>query len=670
MFHTDNVSRLLIAVGISYSCYMWTCESLPDGLIFVKAAWNAQHLHELSENCEDLARPGNVPERWWPWYDAWLRCSGGRWGLEMWRIYRDYTSPHFLLIYIILFICAYLTIMYIRRLLVYLGGLLDDVSDNEPPAIDDLPAPPGGYKMFSYSHVAMVEATASSRIEQLINEVEASKQREKEASAGALIRRVLLKAVHVKETSKLKNQLRAEKRQIWELTSPASSSRVSPAASVFGIPTQDTTRTKKLEDELATANKKIKDMGAAATSSMASRKVTVKLSPPLKSNAVEAAENAKLRKDLAEANKAIKAFETAASSSSSSENKARKFDDENMWLRGRLDGVGEELASTKRDLNLSKKVLEDKASQFDKSQEELRTALQQTCEELEVRNRQLASSRTINRDYERKCANATKNHGETVRQLSEANFALSMAQNLQNQLNALMAESKEVRQQLERNLTSARDLRDGLTVSECICKLQQELETKESTLVKNQREYELERIEAKEKLVKTHNRVGGALEKLADANSERNAAKKQVEGLKASQRKEPKEPKEPLKPLEPMEPLEPLEPQKLRSHPEYVEQQQKLAKAQTDLVVAEKTAEEAKRALAAKKVELAAKDRALAGERARNSAENDYAIKLLTETGKLRVDMAKKTKDLAEARKMVEEQGAMLSKLQGVDDLF
>ena len=648
IFNADNVSRLLIAVGISYSCYMWICESLPDRLIFLKAAWNAQHLHALSETCEDLARPGNVPERWWPWYEAWLQCSGDRWGLEMWRTYRDYTSPHFLLLYIMLFICAYFTIRSGRRLLVYLGSLFDEATDNEPPAIDDLPAPPGGYKMFSYSHVAMVEATASSRIEQLTNEVEASKQREKETRAGALIRRVLLKAVHVKETSKLKNQLRAEKRQIWELKSPASSSRVSPAASLFGIPSQDNTRTKKLEDELATANEKIKDLEAAATSSTTSRKVTVKLAPPPKSNAAEAAENAKLRKDLDEANKAIKALETAASSSSNSENKARKLDDENKGLKGRLDRVREELASTERDLNSCKQALERKTGELHQSHEELRT----THEKLEKADSHLASSRTIIKGYERACANAKENHGETVKQLSEANFALTMAQNMQEQLNTLVAESEGVRQQLERNLTSASDLRAGLTVSQCIGKLQQELETKESDLVKNQHEYELERIEARKKLVNTNNRLEGALEKLADANSERNAVKKQVEGLKASQRKEP------------------LKPQQQRSHPEYFEQQQKLAKAQTDLAVAEKTAEETKTALAAKAVVLAAKDRALAVEKARNSAENDYVIRLLTETGRMRLDVAKKTKDLAEAKKMVEEQGEMISKLQGVDDLF
>jgi hypothetical protein len=227
ILYAPTIVRSLVLFGLSYICYIWSCVYLQDMHIYLAAAWNARHFPQLSETCANIVNI-TVSERHKPWYEQWLRCSGELWGLEIWRSYRDYTSPHFLLLYIVVFLFIYLVM---RR-------LLNNTFDNQPPAIDDSPAAPGAYHTFSHSYVAKLEAALSSRIAELTSELKMSKQRERETCAGSLICRVLQKAVHEKEVSKLKHANKAEQRQFWELKSPTSPSRLSPATFLLKAPTQ------------------------------------------------------------------------------------------------------------------------------------------------------------------------------------------------------------------------------------------------------------------------------------------------------------------------------------------------------------------------------------------------------------------------------------------------
>lgn len=73
-----------------------------------------------------------------------LHCSGELWDLETWRLYHDYTSLHFLLLYIMVLLFTYFVIKCGRR-------LPNDAFNNQPPAVDASPAAPGAYRTFSSS---------------------------------------------------------------------------------------------------------------------------------------------------------------------------------------------------------------------------------------------------------------------------------------------------------------------------------------------------------------------------------------------------------------------------------------------------------------------------------------------------------------------------------------
>jgi hypothetical protein len=158
-----------------------------------------------------------VPERRYSWYEQYLHCAGELWGIGAWRTYRNYTSSHYLTLYGLIFLFIYCVIKQGEC-------MLNNFNNSHAPSVDQpefsdgLPPLPGAYHMYSCSYIANLKATMSSRIAELTAELEASKEREKEARAGFLIYRVLQKAVHRMEVSKLKDELKAEKGKIWALT--------------------------------------------------------------------------------------------------------------------------------------------------------------------------------------------------------------------------------------------------------------------------------------------------------------------------------------------------------------------------------------------------------------------------------------------------------------------
>lgn len=258
MHSAPKIIKLLAIFGISYTCYIWCCEYLQNMHIYLMAAWNARHLPQLSETCKNVMYI-RVPERHYSWYEQYLHCAGKLWGIEEWRTYRHFTSLHYLTMYSLNFLFIY----YVTK---QGEWILNNFIDSHPPSIDesefsdDLPLLPGAYYMYSHSYIASLKATTLSRIVGLTAELEASKQREKKGRAGCLICRVMQKAVHRMEISKLKDELKAEKGKIWALKSPPPFLRMSPAACLFKLPVQDATLVTNLKVELDAAKQEIEGL--------------------------------------------------------------------------------------------------------------------------------------------------------------------------------------------------------------------------------------------------------------------------------------------------------------------------------------------------------------------------------------------------------------------------
>lgn len=367
ILYAPTIVRLLVLFGLSYICYIWSCVYLQDMHIYLAAAWNARHLPQLSETCANIVNI-TVSERHKPWYEQWLRCSGELWGLETWRSYRDYTSPHFLLLYIVVFLFIYLVIKYGRR-------LLNDTFDNQPPTIDDSPAAPGAYHTFSRSYVAQLEAALSSRIAELTSELKTSKQRERETRAGSLICRVLQKAVHEKEVSKLKHANKAEQRQFWELKGPTSPSRLSPATFLFKAPTQ---------------------AGKTAPPSNTARKLTVKFAASTRCDSQEDAKKSALQKDSKGATAGRAALKAEASSvSNTSRDAAEKSALTDMVNQLRV--ANQELARKIEDLEAANAAIEPLQADYARVLKQNSTLILAE-QDLEVANSKIEQLNTENQE--------------------------------------------------------------------------------------------------------------------------------------------------------------------------------------------------------------------------------------------------------------------------------
>jgi hypothetical protein len=370
ILYAPTIVRLLVLFGLSYICYIWSCVYLQDVHIYLTAAWNARHFPQLSETCANIVNI-KVPERHKPWYEQWLHCSGELWGQETWRSYRDYTSPHFLLLYIAVFLFIYLVIKCGRR-------RLNDTFDNQPPAIDDSPAAPGAYHTFSHSYVANLEAALSSRIAELTSELETSKQRERENRAGSLICRVLKKALHEKEVSKLKRPNKAEQRQFWELKSPASHSRLWPATSLLKAPTQ---------------------AGKPAVPSNTARKLTVKSAASTRCDSQEDAEKPALQKNSQGAKEGRASSKAEASSASNtSRDTAEKSTLTNMVNQLRV--ANQELASKIEDLEATNAAIEPLKADYARVLKQNSTLILAE-QDLEVANSKLERLNTENQELVR-----------------------------------------------------------------------------------------------------------------------------------------------------------------------------------------------------------------------------------------------------------------------------
>jgi len=360
ILYAPTIVRLLVLLGLSYICYIWSCVYLQDMHIYLAAAWNARHVPQLSETCANIVSI-TVPERHKPWYEQWLRCSGELWGLETWRSYRDYTLPHFLLLYIVVFLFIYLVIKYGRR-------LLNDTFDNQPPAIDDSPAAPGAYHTFSLPYVAKLEAALSSRIAELTCELKASKQRERETRAGSLISRVLQKAVHEKEVSKLKHAH-------WELKSLASQSRLSPTTFLLKAPTQ---------------------AGKTAPSSNTARKLTVKFAASTRCDPQEDAKKPAPQKDSKGATAGRAALKIEASSmSNTSRDAAEKSALTDMVNRLRV--ANQELARKIEDLEAANATIEPLQADYARVLKQNSTLILAE-QDLEVANSKIEQLNTENQE--------------------------------------------------------------------------------------------------------------------------------------------------------------------------------------------------------------------------------------------------------------------------------
>jgi hypothetical protein len=106
MYSAPKMVKVLAVFGLSYSCYIWSREYLHEMHIYLMAAWNARHLNRLSETCRDTIGI-TTTTRHYPWYEQYLHCSGELRGIEVWRTYRHYTAPHYLLMYIMLLLFIY-----------------------------------------------------------------------------------------------------------------------------------------------------------------------------------------------------------------------------------------------------------------------------------------------------------------------------------------------------------------------------------------------------------------------------------------------------------------------------------------------------------------------------------------------------------------------------------
>jgi hypothetical protein len=149
MRSVPRIIQFLALFGLSYACYLWSWEYLQKIYIYLMAAWNARHLSQLSETCRNVVNI-RVPERHYPWYEQYLQCTGEFWGVEAWRTYHDYTSPHYLLLYLTVF-------LFIQYIIKQGGNLLNAIFDSQLPSVDDLdfcsglPPLPGSCHMFSNS---------------------------------------------------------------------------------------------------------------------------------------------------------------------------------------------------------------------------------------------------------------------------------------------------------------------------------------------------------------------------------------------------------------------------------------------------------------------------------------------------------------------------------------
>ena len=167
-----NAPRIVswpITFSLSYSCYITICPYVPDARIFLKAAWDVRHLYQLSEFCNNFGDVRIEPERRSPWYESWVRCRGERWALEKWRTYRDYTSPHFLLLYIGVLVLLYFAVKHGGpRLLSALNNLPLDV--NEVALSDNTLALPGAFNnLFPLDHVTKLHEELDKTKEKLKN---------------------------------------------------------------------------------------------------------------------------------------------------------------------------------------------------------------------------------------------------------------------------------------------------------------------------------------------------------------------------------------------------------------------------------------------------------------------------------------------------------------------
>src|SRR2546430_1301767 len=125
LLHAPRAAQLLVLLGLSYTGYIWSYEYLHDMEIFVRAIWDARHLHQLSETCRDAA--GTIlTERHYPWLEQDLYCAGELRGLEMWSSYRAYTSPHYLLFSTT--ICLFIYHVILKLGSRWLNGIFDTLN--------------------------------------------------------------------------------------------------------------------------------------------------------------------------------------------------------------------------------------------------------------------------------------------------------------------------------------------------------------------------------------------------------------------------------------------------------------------------------------------------------------------------------------------------------------
>ena len=157
MLYANPVVRSLVVFGLSYTCYIWSCEYLQDPYIYLTAARNARHLNQLSGTCANIVYL-RVPEWQYSWYEQYQHCMGELWGLETWRIYRDYSSPHFLLLYIMVFLCIYHVVKYGGRWLKILLKNQPPCDDGAVFSDDFLAIPSACHDLFSPSSVLKVNS--------------------------------------------------------------------------------------------------------------------------------------------------------------------------------------------------------------------------------------------------------------------------------------------------------------------------------------------------------------------------------------------------------------------------------------------------------------------------------------------------------------------------------
>lgn len=327
-------------------------------LIHLKAALDARHLLQLSSTCTYVMNIRGA-ERDYSWHERYLHCTGELRGLEIWRAYREYTLPHYLALYITIFLFVYVVI--IRQG----GGWLKNLFDNQPTIddnaalSDDTLALPGAYHtLFPLSYVAKLKT-----------EIEKAREDVKEAWNGVVVAGEMQEAEFEAELRKASKRepcpqcegldiglVRKQAEFLKYDLEPVRGSENYHKDGLHQFQSATNINRSGLQKQPANVTRVLLNIENPKPCSKAARKPSSHFTPYRASAAQANSDNAALQQHLRMGEEEIKASTSTVSSPSQSPAKARRnrqLRTDTFRLMKELDAVRKQLASKETALKLT-----------------------------------------------------------------------------------------------------------------------------------------------------------------------------------------------------------------------------------------------------------------------------------------------------------------------------